>query len=93
MVRSSGCCYFFFADSGIIIASTFLTIECHFRPLPIVNEVGHSNELQQNVFIRDIDDRIVKYFFKPNGRMKVGEPIELFTNYKNTYEGASRLPI
>ena len=77
----------------VFMAYSFLTNKCNIYPLLTVNEVGHSNELQQNVYIRDIDDRIVKYFFKPNGRMKVGMPIELLTNYKNTYEGASHLLI
>ena len=52
-----------------------------------MNEVGHSKESQPNVFTREFDDRVVKYFFVPNEKMEIGKPVELLTNYKDQYEG------
>ena len=54
---------------------------------PTVNEVGHSGEFKQNVFIREYDDRVVKYYFIPNETMVIGKAVEMRTNYLSHYEG------
>jgi hypothetical protein len=65
-----------------------VVLRAHILPAPpTVNEVGHSKESQQNVFTREFDDRVVKYFFVPSEKMKIGKPVELLTNYKDHYEG------
>jgi hypothetical protein len=51
-----------------------------------VNEVGHSNNSKQNVFICPRDGRAVQYFIKLDSPMKKGEQIELLTNYGKIYE-------
>ena len=51
-----------------------------------MNEVGHSGEFKQNVFIREFDDRIVKYYFIPNKTMEIGKPVEMLTDYMRHYE-------
>jgi hypothetical protein len=51
-----------------------------------VNEVGYNKSLNQNVFICDDEDRVVKYFFKNSTSMKSGDTVELLTNYGAMYE-------
>lgn len=51
-----------------------------------MNEIGHSGEFKQNVFIREFDDRVVKYYFIPNETMEIGKPVEMLTDYMHHYE-------
>ncbi len=51
-----------------------------------VNEVGHSG-LEANVYVKETQNRIPKYFIKLNSAMKPGETVELLTDYKKQYEG------
>ena len=55
-----------------------------------MNEIGHSEELQQNVYNRDsLHGNVVEYYFKPNQRMEINRPVELLTHYKKGYESKS----
>ncbi|GAX17254.1 hypothetical protein FisN_10Lh112 [Fistulifera solaris] len=51
-----------------------------------VNEVGHSG-VEANVYVKETQNRIPKYFIKLNKTIKPGETVELLTDYKKQYEG------
>lgn len=51
-----------------------------------VNEIGHNNNLKQNVFIGEDYDRTVIYSIHLDAPLIRGESVELFTNYRSVYE-------
>jgi len=55
--------------------------------LPIyINEVGHNQSLEQNVFPRDKENGAVHYFFHQDNPLRKGTTVELFVNYLGKYE-------
>ena len=52
-----------------------------------VNEVGHNPKMIENVQIKHVDDRIVKYYYVQKSPLKMGETIELLVDYTKSYEG------
>lgn len=60
--------------------------EHSFVPALSVNEVGYNHRLSRNVHIRETE-RAIKFSLKLGNRpMRLGEPIELLTNYGSAYE-------
>jgi len=78
-------------DSGQIIdvtsdstGETHIVAKAH---LPMyVNEVGHNNNLCQNILSREKDDRVVNYYLYIQEPMKKGQTVELLTHYGDKYE-------
>lgn len=51
-----------------------------------VNEVGYSRDLKQNVFSREAEDRVVRYYFYVDKPMAKGDTVELLSHYDNMFE-------
>ena len=51
-----------------------------------MNEVGHDQTLVQNVIAREVDDRVVHYYFTQRKPLSKGETVELLVNYGDSYE-------
>ena len=51
-----------------------------------VNEVGHGRKLVENVQIKHVDDRMVKYYYLQKKPLKMGETVELLVDYTKSYE-------
>lgn len=51
-----------------------------------VNEVGHNHSLRESIHALDEDDRTITYFLMIDNCMKKGDEMEVFVNYKQSYE-------